>query len=106
MKKSFSLVSFVVFASVFTSAAAASTAGSYHISQLINGNNWKEEYVEPFVVSYSTKTFEFNKFDNKVTLRVDQKDIPFGDIEMLRLNACGYTLIPEYAKEVNSGRSV
>jgi hypothetical protein len=79
-------------------------SASFYISQEINGE-WVLRYKEPFTVEYSTKEFVL---DNQDTIRVqiEQKNIPFGDIEQVVLKACEEEITPEYAKYVLSQESV
>ena len=72
--------------------------GSYHISQLVNGTNWEEKYVQSYDVIYSTKTFSMTKENDSLTVRIEQETVPNGDIEFVKLTACGQDIEPNYAK--------
>jgi len=79
---------------------------TYHISQLIEGS-WQEIYVQPFETQYTTKEFNFSKNeDGEIKLRIIQKDTAFGDVEQIKLNACGQDMTPEYAIYTENDRSV
>ena len=81
-------------------------SSSFHISQLINNTTWEEKYIQSYEVEYSTKTFLMTKENDMLKVRIEQKNIPNGDIEFVKLSACGQLIDPEYAKFVNSGQSV
>lgn len=100
-----SIVFVILFLFLNSKWQATTDNGSYHISQFIGGI-WMEQYVEPFTITYQTKTFIFSKTGDNLVLRFEQKTVPFGDIEMITLNACGNVINPNYAKFVQSGKSV
>jgi len=78
---------------------------SYHIYQH-KDSEWEEIYVEPFTTQYSTKTFPVQSNEGKVTLRIVQRNMPFGDVEQIRLVANGKELTPGYASYTDNGESV
>jgi hypothetical protein len=73
--------------------ASKKSEGSFHISQFIN-SNWKEIYDQSFGVEYQTKTFVITPRDGKVQIQINQKNIPYSDIEFVHLNACGVNVNP------------
>ncbi len=79
--------------------------GSFYISQKI-GDEWDLKYIEPYGVQYSTKEFTIDNTGDLVKVRIEQKNIPFGDIEKVSLKACGNEIVPQYAKYVLSQESV
>lgn len=91
---------------LFISTSNGTVPGSFHISQLNNENVWVEKFIQPFEVAYSTKSFVFENNIKSLTLRIEQKTIPNGDIELAELNACGSIITPVYAKLVISGKDV
>jgi hypothetical protein len=78
---------------------------SYHISQFSNGY-WEERYIENFSTKYETKKFLFFEDRNELKLRFVQQDYDFGDIESIKLDACGKHITPKYAQYVESKVSV
>jgi len=80
---------------------------TYHLSQLSASGTWEERYAEPFDAQYSTKPFGFYKVGDRITVRISQYgNMPFADIDQIRLVACGAEIAPEYARYTDSGQSV
>ncbi|MEI6266469.1 MAG: choice-of-anchor tandem repeat GloVer-containing protein [bacterium] len=96
---------FVGFKFLYNNSAGQLAKGSFYISQFID-SNWKEIYDESFGVEYQTKTFTIAPRDGKVQIQINQKNIPYSDVEFVHLNACGVNITPEYAKYAVTGESV
>jgi len=96
---------FVGFKFLYKNSAGQPAKGSFFISQFMD-SNWKEIYDQSFGVEYQTKTFSITPQDGKVQIQINQKNIPYSDIEFVHLNACGVNVNPEYAKYVSTGGSV
>jgi len=79
--------------------------GSFHISQMIKGE-WEEIYIHPYDIQYSTHEFPIRSENGRVTLRIVQRDTPFGNIERVLLTAGVIELVPQYARYVDTGESV
>jgi len=82
-----------------------SSEGGFIISQW-TGETWEQVYQQRFQVKYSTEEFAFNAVDGELSLRIVQKDMPFADIDQIRLTACGVDLISEYARYTQDGQSI
>lgn len=79
--------------------------GSYHLSQLVSGN-WEEKYQQNYPVKYQSFDYAFTPENNRLSLRIVQEHVPFGDIDQIKLTACGQMVNPAYAKYVSSGKDV
>jgi hypothetical protein len=82
-----------------------SSESGFSISQW-TGNTWEEVYQQQFQAQYSTEEFTFNAVDEEISLRIMQKDMPFADIDQVKLVACGQDLIPEYARYTADSQNV
>jgi len=71
---------------------------TFHLSQLKDGK-YEEVYSHHYEVKYSTENFEFNNLSDSLTLKINQKNLPFSDIDAISLNACGVEVNPTYAKD-------
>jgi len=80
-------------------------AGTFHVRQLTN-EGWEEAYKHRFGVQYSTENFSIGAINGSVRLRIVQKDVPFGDVDQIKLEACGEVLAPEYARYIDTNGSV
>jgi len=80
-----------------TTPITTSSAGTFHISQW-DGYTWQVVYNHQFPVHYSTEEFAFNAIDGNVKLRIVQTDLPFADIDQIKLVACGQDITPQYAR--------
>ena len=67
---------------------------------------WEEKYNPEFDVQYETQEFDFGKVNGELRIRINLLNKDFGDIEAVRLNACGVDVKPRYAKYVSNGESV
>jgi len=80
---------------------------TYYISQQGSYGEWEYASSEHFPVIYATKEFQFSKVGDGISLRIVQNgSIPFGDVDAIKLSACGQDIAPDYARYVDSGESI
>jgi PGF-pre-PGF domain-containing protein len=74
-----------------------SYVGTFYLSQLTKNNSWETKYSHNFQVDYSTQKFKFEKVNGKIILRITQENLPFADIEQIKLESCIGEIQPKYA---------
>ena len=82
-----------------------SSKGTFYISQW-TGSAWEEQCQQEFPVDYSTEEFGLDAVDGSVTLRIVQRNMPYADIDQIKLAACGAELTPIYAQYTADGQDV
>ncbi|GEM_PF-1119976 len=90
---------------LFSFPAVKAAQGTFNISQETDGK-WTDIYKEPFTITYQTKTFVVTPKNGQVKIQIVQENTTYADIDLIKLDACGKTITPEYAKYVQSGESV
>lgn len=79
--------------------------GTFFIDQFIDGA-WQTVARKAFEVEYHTETFDLFPQQGEVHLRIEQRDIPFADVDQVQLETCGQTLVPQYAKYVDDSSDI
>ncbi len=81
------------------------TSGSFHLSQRVN-NQWVAKYTQTYTTEYETHSFKFTPHNHALTLKINEKNVPYADIDFITMKACESTLTPASANYLMSGINI